>query len=295
MLVDGSVLNEKYKIIKRIGRGGNGRVYLAENIENHKLVAIKERRWLESFCEIESNEINIMKQLNHPRLPKLIDMLLVEDAQLIIMEYIEGKTLAEVILEDGAQRKELVIDWGIQLCEVLEYLHNINPPIIYRDLKPSNIILRPENNIVLIDFGSARNFKIDEDKDTVLLGTRGYAAPEQYGGYGQSDSRSDIYCLGATLYNLLTNKNPAELPYVSHQLLYGDQYFDEALEKVIFKCTRKRPEDRYSSCSELSLRLKELLCFYMNATGMNQDKKKYTQTLEEIGEKFQIETDIVII
>ena len=129
---------------------------------------------------------------------------------LIVMDYIEGRHLESVIREYGAQDQADVIEWAKQLCDVLSYLHSRKPPIIYRDMKPSNVMLRPDGKVMLIDFGTAREFKESSVADTTCLGTQGYAAPEQYGGHGQTDARTDIYCLGATLYHLLTGHNPSD-------------------------------------------------------------------------------------
>ena len=124
------------------------------------------------------------------------------------MDYIEGNPLSNALEEYGAQPQDMVIAWAKQLCDVLGYLHAQSPPIIYRDMKPSNVMLKPDGNITLIDFGTAREFKEKNLADTVCLGTIGYAAPEQFGGMGQTDARTDIYCLGATLYHLVTGQNP---------------------------------------------------------------------------------------
>lgn len=122
------------------------------------------------------------------------------------MDYVEGRTLKAIVDERGAQPQEDVVNWAIQLCSVLDYLHTRKPAIIYRDLKPGNIMLRPDGRIVLIDFGTAREYKTGQEEDTISLGTKGYAAPEQYGGDGQTDARTDIYNLGATIYHLVTGK-----------------------------------------------------------------------------------------
>ena len=126
-----------------------------------------------------------------------------------------------------------------------------NPPIIYRDMKPANIMLQPNGNIKLIDFGIAREYKEHNLEDTVSLGTKGYAAPEQFGGKGQTDQRTDIYCLGVTLYHLVTGKNPCEPPYEIYPIRYWNPNLSSGLESIILKCTRINPEERYQSCAEL--------------------------------------------
>ena len=134
---------------------------------------------------------------------------------------------------------------------MLEYLHTRKPAIIYRDLKPGNIMLRPDGTITLIDFGTAREYKEQNTSDTSYLGTRGYAAPEQFGGMGQTDARTDIYCLGATLYHLVTGHNPSEPPYEFYPIRYWNQQLSPGLEYIINKCVQNNPADRYQSCAEV--------------------------------------------
>ena len=133
----------------------------------------------------------------------------------------------------------------------MEYLHMQDPPIIYRDMKPANVMLQPNGHIKLIDFGIAREYKEQNVEDTVSLGTKGYAAPEQFGGKGQTDPRTDIYCLGVTLYHLVTGQNPCEPPYELYPIRHWKPELSAGLESIILKCTQMNPQDRYSSCAEL--------------------------------------------
>lgn len=171
------------------------------------------------------------------------------------MDYVEGETLKRVVDREGAQKQEHVLQWALSLCDVLMYLHSQNPPIIYRDMKPANIMLQPNGNIKLIDFGIAREYKEKNIEDTVSLGTKGYAAPEQFGGRGQTDIRTDIYCLGVTLYHLVTGKNPAEPPYEIYPIRHWDGRLSAGLEKIIQKCTQANPDERYQSDEELKYAL----------------------------------------
>jgi serine/threonine-protein kinase len=193
----------------------------------------------------------MIKRLDHPSLPRIVDIIDHDSVIYVIMDYIEGEPLSSILDEYGAQPQDLVIEWAIQLCEVLEYLHTCDPPIIYRDMKPANVMLKPDGNIKLIDFGIAREYKDQNLADTVSLGTKGYAAPEQFGGKGQTDARTDIYCLGVTLYHLVTGKNPAEPPYELYPIRYWNAQLSGGLERIIEKCTQLNPEDRYQSCAEL--------------------------------------------
>lgn len=256
MLEIGSVIDKKYKILNKIGQGGMSVVYLAMNERANKQWAIKEiRKDAAAASEINmasiKTETEMLKNLSHPNLPSIVDIIDHEDSILIVMDYVEGNTLSKAVNELGPQPQEYVIEWAKQLCDVLGYLHSQNPPIIYRDLKPGNIMLKPDGTIVLIDFGTAREYKVDNIEDTTCLGTRGYAAPEQFGGRGQTDARTDIYCLGTTIYHLVTGKNPSEPPYEIRNIRYWDESLSKGLEQIVAKCTQLDPEKRYQSCNEV--------------------------------------------
>lgn len=265
MLQIGSLVDNKYKILSEVGHGGMSIVYLAINERANKTWAVKEVR-KDGVCDFEAVkqglvvETDMLKRLNHPHLPSIIDVIDTEDSFLIVMDYIEGKSLQSVLKSGGAQPQERVLEWGKQLCDVLGYLHTREPAIIYRDMKPANVMLKPDGNITLIDFGTAREFKNRAMvEDTTCLGTRGYAAPEQFGGRGQTDARTDIYCVGATLYHLLTGHSPAEPPYEIKPLSYWDpSYAGTGIEKVIQKCCQQDPEARYQSCAELMYALEHV-------------------------------------
>ncbi len=256
MLEIGSVIDNKYKILNKIGQGGMSIVYLAMNERANKQWAIKEiRKDAAAASEINmasiKTETELLKNLNHPNLPSIADIIDYEDSILIVMDYVEGNTLKKAVDELGPQPQEHVIEWAKQLCDVLGYLHSQNPPIIYRDLKPGNIMLKPDGTIVLIDFGTARQYKTENIEDTTCLGTRGYAAPEQFGGQGQTDARTDIYCLGTTIYHLVTGKNPSEPPYEIRNIRYWNEALSKGLEQIVAKCTQLDPEKRYQSCDEV--------------------------------------------
>lgn len=256
MLEIGSVIDGKYKILNVVGKGGMSVVYLAMNERANKQWAIKEVRkdGMQSFEVVKQNlvaETDLLKKLNHPHLPSIIDVIDCDDTFLIVMDYIEGNPLSKSLETSGAQNQDDVIEWAKQLCDVLGYLHSRKPPIIYRDMKPSNVMLKPDGNVMLIDFGTAREFKYSSVADTTCLGTQGYAAPEQFGGHGQTDARTDIYCLGATMYHLVTGHNPATPPYEMYPIRQWNPMLSSGLEEIILKCTQRNPEDRYQSCAEL--------------------------------------------
>ncbi len=256
MLEIGSILDGKYKILNKVGQGGMSVVYLAMNEKANKQWAVKEVR-KDGVLDFESvkqgliAETDILKKLSHPNLPSIIDVIDTDESFIIIMDYIQGNSLNKALEEYGAQPQENVIEWAKQLCDVLGYLHSRNPAIIYRDMKPANIMLKPDGNVMLIDFGTAREYKEKNLADTTCLGTVGYAAPEQFGGMGQTDARTDIYCLGATLYHLVTGMNPCEPPYEIKPIREINPALSGGLERIILKCTQRDPNDRYQSAAEM--------------------------------------------
>ncbi len=260
MLEIGSLVDGKYKILNKVGQGGMSVVYLAMNEKANKQWAVKEVRkdGVKDFEVVKQGlvaETDILKKLSHPNLPSIVDVIDTEDSFIIIMDYIQGNSLNKALDEYGAQPQDQVISWAKQLCDVLGYLHSRTPSIIYRDMKPANIMLKPDGNVMLIDFGTAREFKEKNLADTTCLGTVGYAAPEQFGGMGQTDARTDIYCLGATLYHLVTGMNPCEPPYEIKPIREINPTLSSGLERIILKCTQRDPNDRYQSAAELMYEL----------------------------------------
>ncbi|MCD8020593.1 MAG: serine/threonine protein kinase [Clostridiales bacterium] len=260
MMETGYIIDKKYEIVKEIGRGGTSIVYLARHriLGNDwavKEVCKEDCLYYDILKQGLIRETNILKKLDHPNLPKIIDIIIKDDSLLIIMEYIEGKTLKQILDMEGVIPENQVICWGRQICDVLLYLHGRRPPVIYRDLKPSNIILNSEGKLILIDFGTAKEYRNEGQEDTVYLGTKGYAAPEQYGGIGKTDERTDIYCFGVTVYHLLTGRSPNQPPYKIYPIRRWNPDFSPGLESLIIKCTQENPDERYQSCFELKYAL----------------------------------------
>ena len=257
MLEVGSLLDGKYRILNEVGHGGMSVVYLAVNERANKTWAVKEVRkdggndWSVVSQGLIA-ETEMLKKLNHPNLPSIIDVIDQDDSFIIVMEKKKKKSLQALLDVEGPQPADKVIEWSKQLCNVLGYLHSRRPPIIYRDMKPANVMLRPTGDVTLIDFGTAREYKESTNEDTTWLGTRGYAAPEQFGGRGQTDARTDIYTLGATMYHLITGYSPADTNFVIHPI--GEFLPDlkgSGIERIILKCCQPNPGDRYQSCAEL--------------------------------------------
>ena len=213
----GTVLQGRYKITRLLGGGGMGMVYLAtdQRLANRPC-AIKEMvdHFIDQAQRIEANEYfareaDTLAQLKHQAIPAITDRFELANRHYLVMEYVEGRNLEEELAVRGEPLPEgLVIDIARQLCDVLAYLHGLVPPIIYRDMKPSNVMLNSNGRVVLVDFGIARLFKAA--RKGTMIGTLGFAPPEQY--QGLVDPRSDIYSLGATLHYVLTGRDPEKFP-----------------------------------------------------------------------------------
>jgi serine/threonine protein kinase len=260
--------HSKYTILNLIGRGGMGVVYRVRRVADGTIWALKEMRPPPYTPEDEvaenrtlfEQEAELMGMLSHPNIPVLADRFEHEGRPVMVMEFVPGRTLEERIHEANAPLLEQqVLGYGVQLCRVLHYLHTRKPSIIYRDLKPPNIMLTPGGVMKLIDFGVARTFKVRKTKDTIAMGSAGYAPPEQYG-KGQTDARSDIYALGATLLHLLTNMPPVPLqtPSPGHIRTINPSV-DEQTEQVIIKAMSLERDQRYASCEEMEQALMRCL------------------------------------
>jgi serine/threonine protein kinase len=216
------LLKQRYRVLTQVGKGGFGAVYKAADLLfGNRLVAIKEMSQqnltpyeLAEATNTFKHEALLLASLTHPNLPRIYEQFNEDGRWYLVMDFIEGETLEEYMLKVAGGRLSVdkVLSIAIQVCTVLEYLHNRQPPIIFRDLKPANIMLTPLGHIYLIDFGIARHFTPGKSRDTAALGSSGYAAPEQYG-KAQTTPRADIYALGATMHELLTGLNPADSPF----------------------------------------------------------------------------------
>ena len=269
-LPKGTVLQGRYEIIRTVNIGGMSIVYQARDKRFTKvarLCAVKEMinsapdpHLRELSIKNFEREANILATLNHPAIPKIFDCFSEGNRSYLILEFVEGQNL-EGLLERTASflPEEQVISWAIQICDVLSYVHSHKPnPIIFRDVKPSNVMLNNQDRIVLIDFGIAKVFQIGQ-KGT-MIGTEGYSPPEQYKGI--ADPRGDIYALGATVHHLLTKRDPRlEPPFTFHE--YPPRSLNpevsERLEAVVMKSLQYEIEDRYSSAEEVKLALQTVL------------------------------------
>lgn len=252
----GTVVGGKYSVIKLIGRGGFYSTYIVQDIKSNKRWAMKlcdktNRNYSPAIRENILQEPHIMMKLNHPAIPKVVDIGENDESIFIVREYIEGVTLESVVRECGAQSADKVIKWSKELCDMLSYLHNLKPHHIYRDMKPANLILMPDNHLKVVDFGIVRIYDLMKNRDTCWLGTKGYAAPEQYGGCQQTDARTDIFGLGMTMHHLVTGVDPKQPPYETKPICQINPDLPKGLEYIISKCIQPNPDDRYQNCDEL--------------------------------------------
>lgn len=257
MQSDGQIINDRYILQYELGRGGMSKVYLARDVKLNMDWAIKvldvsnNSSHAQIYRIATEKEVSILKSLKHPALPRIVDYFLMDEKMYIVMDYIEGPTLMEKLEQEGKQKEEDVVRWMRDVCDVLGYLHTRKNAIIYRDIKPSNIMLTPEGNIKLIDFGIARTFKASSTSDTEYLGSRGYAAPEQFSQSGQTDERTDIYGVGATMYHLLTGKHPDQPPYEFYPIRRWDKSFSRGIQHIVQKCVMTDPKYRYQNAFDL--------------------------------------------
>jgi eukaryotic-like serine/threonine-protein kinase len=258
----GTVLVNRYSIQEVIGVGGMGSVYRARDLHFPnvvKLVAVKEMInqardpiVRQTIVQNFEREANILVTLEHPTIPRIFDYFTHNDRSYLVLEFINGKDLEEMLSEQQTYfSEEQVIKWAIELCDVLSYLHNHKPePIIFRDMKPSNVMVNQYNNIILIDFGIAKNFR-DGQKGT-MIGTEGYSPPEQY--RGEATPQADIYALGATIHHLLTGKDPRLEPpftFADRPIRKINPAVSIEMETVISAALQYSPADRFQSADAM--------------------------------------------
>jgi len=262
----GTVLRNRYQVEQVIGHGGMGCIYLCTDLRlEGRLCAVKEVEYeramsedlLDEAREQFQREATVLARLDHPNLPKVSDFFSIRDRDYLVMDFVPGKDLRQLIIEARQEKRFLpeteVLDWASQLADALKYLHNQEPPIVHRDIKPSNLKLTPNGLVKLVDFGLVKMLAPGEVTITILQGqgTALYTPLEQYGGdSGHTDARSDIYALGGTLYHLLTNEpptnvrdrflNPGNLPRVKE--LNPD--VSVRTERAIHWALQLHPEDR---------------------------------------------------
>lgn len=227
-----------YKKIADISTHTN--VFLVQHVENNRIFVMKEQT-------VYSREVyEHLKTCENPHIPKIYECVEDEENQklIIVEEYIQGESLADHLQEKGVYSLEETCRFMITVCDVLEELHNLPQPVIHRDLKPDNILIQENGYLKIIDFNSAKQFETGRDSDTVIIGTRKYAAPEQFG-FRQSDARTDIYAIGVMMNYLLTRHYPDE------EIYHSDLCHEKQISDIIRKCTQFAPDSRYQTAVEL--------------------------------------------
>ncbi len=266
-------MRNRYRIVQPIGQGGMGSVYLAEDLRLEgrkcavKAVRIDPTSDKEVINELQhqfSREASILAQLDHPNLPKVSDYFTEVDQDYLVMDFVSGKDLKEIVDEARRNNHFLteieVLNWARQLCDALDYMHNQDTPVLHRDIKPSNIKLTPSGLIKLVDFGLVKVLVKDDSRTVTVLqgrGTAAYTPLEQYGeDDAHTDARSDIYSLGTTLYHLLTNQPPAEAKqrFLKPETLISPRTLNPAIseqvERAIIAAISMHPDDRPSTVAE---------------------------------------------
>ncbi len=258
-LETGTILNNIYRVVRLLGSGAMGNVYLVERIDDDRRFVVKELVFSEK-CGIDADtakeiffrEAEFMVNFNHPGLPKTYGIFTEKELNYLTMDYIEGRTLEEIL--NGSEKplsEEKAIKWTVELCEILDYLHNgFKAPVVYRDLKPSNIIITPDDKVKLVDFGIARLYNPDKNTDTFSYGSPGYAAPEQYRGRGQSSPQSDVYGLGVILFQMVTLYDPSVKPFTFPPVKTLNSSVKPGLEEIIRHAIEMEPLKRYISVKD---------------------------------------------
>ncbi len=272
------VLLGRYRIIKEIGRGGMSDVYLAENITLHNYWAIKAVHKLNRGKIELLSEPNILKNLNHFALPRIVDITEDDQNLYIIMDYVEGINLKNLIEKEGFIKEKQVLQWGCELCDVLGYLHGQKPPIIYRDMKPGNLIVDRDNHLKLIDFGIS--ITADDTTQGAIFLTKGYAAPEQANASSQKDSRVDIYALGATLFSMATGKSPAQYSVPLPMANSINQDLTDGFSTIIQICTSVDPNTRFQNVEQLKHALNHVDTY--NQSYRKQKRKQRSRAVASI-------------
>lgn len=285
-----SYIGDHYKIIRQIAAGGMSNVYLAEDSRLNKKWAVKKMK-SDLFLSKDSDsrnrmEISILSRLDCAYLPRIVDFIEEEDYTYIVMDYVAGQPLNKVLKEEGCLPLQQVYEIGKQLCKALMYLHSLTPPVIYRDLKPGNIMIREDGDIRLIDFGIAKEYHSNGAPDTTALGTKEYAAPEQFGdargkGIYKTDERTDIYSLGVTLYEMVNGRKKGKIADKKRRT--KDKKRADSLKewnRIIAKCTQYNPNDRYQTIEEVIAEMEygeSLLC---NGYHKAEEEKPYDNRKE---------------
>lgn len=238
------VLFYKYEVLRPIGAGSTGTVYLARDLHLDQLVAVKE-----STEEFLLPETALLKELDHPGLPRVYDCFRQQEYTYLVMEYVEGMTLRQYLDKHGRVSERQAVRWAIDLCRVLGYLHGRHPAVIYRDLKPENIMIRPDGGLKLIDLGGTQRDTWGKKKEELCVGTPGYCPMKQRGSR-HAGRKWDLYGLGAVLHEMLTGVNPTRQPYERRPVSEYDRALSGDLDRIIRSCMSENDKERYQSMEQ---------------------------------------------
>jgi outer membrane protein assembly factor BamB/tRNA A-37 threonylcarbamoyl transferase component Bud32 len=305
-----AILQNRYRIEGILGVGGMGSVYKARDMqfpEVKRYVAVKEmlqpsteQSMREQALKNFKREANILAGLNHPAIPTIHDYFSIQERAYLVMEYINGSDLDHILTShEGFLPLMQVLEWSIALCDVMHYLHNSQPPIIFRDTKPSNIMVDVHGRLRLIDFGIAKLFKPELGKQT-MIGTEGYASPESY--KGQPSPLSDIFGIGATMHHILTNHDPRLFPpfsFADRPIRASNPEVPPELENIVMKALAFDPNDRFPT----ALAMKEALSRLVGggriltvASGLTSEIDQWDDAADSLGVEarwsFKVEEEI---
>lgn len=244
------IWGNKYEVIKALGCGGMGEVFLVRDMHLGRLLAAKRVTKEQSDSTCFKKEAEFLKELEHPMLPAVYDFFEEGGSYYLIMEYVEGITLENYLKKNKRPDTEQAVKWVAELTEVLGYLHNQKPPIVYGDLKPENIMIKSTGEVKLIDLGACSYNVSGIETSGGRIGTKGYAPPEQWR-VGGISAGCDIYALGAVFHEMLTGISPTEAGYRRRPVREYDRSIPKKLNRIIERCTKERPKDRYESMESL--------------------------------------------
>jgi len=282
----GDVLDRRYKVTSHIATGGMGAIYKGEDTRLRTTIAIKEM--LDFFQSADDRnyaikrfqeEALLLADLRHPNIPRVTDNFIENSKYYLIMDFIEGKSTEKILQEHQIQAaqipEERAVKWAVQMSDVLHYLHTRNPPIIYRDMKPSNVMICKDDKVMLVDFGIARHFS--PRRPGTMIGTHGYAPPEQY--KGNTEPRSDLYAIAATMHHLLSGNDPTiGVPFNFKPIRQWRSDISEEMERILEKALQNLPNSRYDNAGEIKnefLKLREKLSSGVSIHSPQSQKQVY--------------------
>jgi eukaryotic-like serine/threonine-protein kinase len=261
----GRIVKERYKIVRELVTGDEDYSFVCDDILAGKKVAMRLMPYsykdADSLRDVETlfqNQMDVLCRLEHPGLPQILEGFTEKNEMYIITEYFEGETLEEKLAKKKELTEEEILLLAQEVLKILDYLHSRYPPVIFRDLKPTNIYMRPNGRIQLINFSLARTYKPFKTQDTVVRCSKGYAAPEQYGGKGQTDARVDVYSFGVTLHRVLTGHDPCQTPFKLPPLETFHRSLWPWWQDIISRATELKLENRYKSAREILNDIKKL-------------------------------------